>query len=253
MKLVPNKLLKNLKADEIQTLDEISFILDHASPTYLKLLKQHFDYQQRVEDGIWPEVYVSAKYIAKKDVLCDEKTVHRFNADMGSVIFRRRRFKDGKQTSNVYKMNKTFYKFMKAFWKLGLWKAGTHFETQWAWIKKLWIEYGCDTTLFMNKVWSYKSLKDKGKQTSYEQAKSKMSVGFSDKCPSSSKALSITYEYSTSVVPATRLREIESLLKTRIRQAMEDVHWYAARGKLIRNFVGLFSERLCGHLRPRKV
>jgi len=38
MKLVPNKLLKNLKADEIQTLDEISFILDHASPTYLKLL-----------------------------------------------------------------------------------------------------------------------------------------------------------------------------------------------------------------------
>jgi len=232
VKLVTNTHLKALKPEEIQTLDEVSFIIEHASPTYLKLLKQHFDYQQRVEDGIWPEVYVSAKYIAKKDVLCDEKTVHRFNADMQSVIFRRRRFKDGKQTSNVYKMNKNFYKFMKAFWRLGLWKPGTHFETQWIWIKKLWVEYGSDTTRFMNKVWGYKPLKSKDMNTPFEQFKSKMSVGKSDKCPSSSNSLSSTLEeYSTPAVPTHKLQEIENLLRNGLRKSMEDIRWYSSQAK----------------------
>jgi len=256
MKLVTNRHFKAIKSEDIKSLDDVAIFIENASPIYRKLLKQHYNYQKRCEDGIWEEVFAGAKFIAAEDEIdCNEKTVHRFNADMGAVIFRRRRFKDGKQTSNVYKMNKTFYQFMKAFWRLGLWKEGTNFEIQWRWIKKLWVEVGCDTLAFMNKVWNYKSLKSKDMQDSCEHRVSKMSVGKNDKCPSISNSLSLTLEkYCTGSVPAKKLKEIEARIANGLRLALDDLRWYTGTaGKTVRNHAGFVADALSRRLRPRKV
>lgn len=249
MRLLKNSEAKKILPEKIKSLDDICLILESLSKTYRHLLHFQFDYQKRVEDGIWKEVYVSAKKIAK-DAKCNEKTIHRFNQDMCTFVPRRHRWKDGRQTSNVYKMHKVVYQFMKAFWRLGLWKEGVDYDERWLWIKKMWVECGCDTLKFMNKVWNYKPFSKKDKDVGYEQGEKKMSVGENQKCPSSFNSLSMTLdEYSTSWVSQADLKKISALLMRKVRASISDMKWFSIeQGNFIRNFTGLFAQRLSANL-----
>jgi len=250
MRLLKNEEAKKILPEKIKSLDDICLIFESISKTYRHLLHFQFDLHKRVDDGIWKEVYMSAKRMAK-EAECNEKTVHRFNQDMHAFVARRNRYKDGKQTSNVYRMHKVVYKFMKSFWRLGLWKEGVDYDERWIWIKKMWVECGCDTIRFMNKVWNHKPLSKKDKQTSYEQPDKKMSVGENEKCPSSSKSLSMTLdEYSTSWVSHADLKKISSFLLRKVRASISDMKWFSLeQGHFIRNFTGLFAERLSANLK----
>ena len=104
---------------------------------------------------------------------------------------------DGREKSrhsNVYQMNKIFYQYMKAFWRLGLFKEGNPFQIWWESIKKLWLDSNCDHLRFMNKVWNYKSPKSNSLDGTSEQPSEKMSLGENGKCPSSFNPLSRSYE-----------------------------------------------------------
>src|SRR5258706_8225969 len=139
MKTYKNIDFKSISPEKIKDFEDINLIFESTSPSYQKLLYRHFQYQQRVDDRIWSDVYCTVATIAK-EVQKNERTVHRFHKDLACVIFKKIRRKNGKQTSNTYKMHKTVYQYMKAFWRLGLWKDGVDFKDRWRWIQQLWID-----------------------------------------------------------------------------------------------------------------
>lgn len=252
MKLFKNETFKKIKSEDIKTFDDIALLMESASKTYNDLLHQHFEYQKRREDGIWKEVYPTIHRISK-EVGCSEKTVDRFNSDFSAAVFHRKRFKNGKQTSNVYRMNKVVYQYMKAFWRLGLWKSGNNYKFWWEWIKKIWQECGCDHMAFMNKVWNYKSPKSKEINDGCEQRSKKMSLGENQKCPSSSNLLSGMIDRCTGWVPSSEIRKMDYLLKKKIEDSIRDMKWYASNGNTIHSYQGFFADMLRRNLAPRKV
>lgn len=253
MKVYKNQIFKSVKAEDIRTFDDIALLMESASKTYNDLLHQHFEYQKMCEDGILKEVYPTIETIAEK-VGCSEKTVDRFNADFSAAVFHRRRYRNGKQTSNLYKMNKVVYQYMKAFWRLGLWKAGNNFKFWWEWIKKMWQECGCDHFAFMNKVWNHKPYSSKKIDGSSEQAAKKMSLSNLDKCPSSSNPLSEMIDICTGWVPSSEIKKMERLLLSKARDAVNDMKWFSIEQRnKIRSYPGLFADMMRRNLASRKV
>jgi len=253
VKLFKNTAFQSVKAESIKNMDDLIVIIDSLSKNYKSLLCYSFHQFKKVEDGIWKGYFQTASTIASKNHCCD-KTVYRFTNDLSCLIFRKKRWKDGKQTSNTYKMHKTAYQFLKAFWRLGLFKVGVDFEERWSWIKKMWLDCGSDTLKFMNKVWNYKPLKPKNKRTTYEHEQKKMSVGDNGKCPSTSYSLTLTLEDCTTWVPSKDLKNIERLLNKKLHAAIGDIKWLALeQGRKITSYSGLLAERLASHLRPKKV
>lgn len=244
MKIYKNQALKILKPEDFKTFDDIALLMESTSKSYRGLLHRHFELQKMREDGILKEVYPTIETISEK-VGCSEKTVDRFNSDLAAVVPHRRRYKNGRQTSNVYRMNKVVYQYMKAFWRLGLWKAGNNFEIWWQWIKKIWLDCGSDHLRFMNKVWNHKPPSNNKLDSSSEQGSEKMSLGENRKCPSSSNPLSEVLKICISFVPSSEIKKIESLLLRKMRDAANDLKWYAmGPGNLIRSFPGFFADML---------
>jgi hypothetical protein len=244
MKIWKNHQLSAVNPTDVKTGDDIFLLMESASKSYQKLLIEHFRYQQMVEDRVIKEVYPSANKLSH-DLDISQKTVHRFNKDLACVIFKRNRWKAGKQTSNLYKMSKIFYQYLKAFRRLGLFKVGIRFQERWEWIKKMWMDLGCDHDRFMNKVWSYSPLR---KSKNYEQGSKKMSLGDFKKCPSSSNSLSLTLENCTDFVPFGKFKEMEEYLQKKIRLSIEDMRWYLKEtGKTITNFAAFFGDAMSRH------
>lgn len=243
-----NEVFKSVKKEDIKTFDDLAVIFEGCSKTYMKLLKNHFEYQRRVDDGIWSDVHVKVDTIAS-EAECNEKTVDRFNIHLSAIVQKRNRYKNGKQTSNVYKMSKVAYQYMKAFWRLGLWKKGNNFDFWWKWIKQMWIDCGCDHLKFMNKVWNHKPLTHKEKDGNHEQSSEKMSHGNLAKCPSSSNSLSQEMKICTAFVPSEEVRKAESWLRKKIQDSVNDIKWYVVDQKhRLRSFKGLLSSRLKANL-----
>lgn len=251
MKIYRNEALKIIRPEEVKNLDDIAILIDSSSKNYKKLIQRHFDYQKRMEDGIWDGVYPCALEIAKN--ICHEKTVHRFHADLSCIIFKKNRFRGGKQTSNIYRMHKTAYQYLKAFWRLGLWKKGVDFESRWSWIKKMWIECGCNHLAFMNRVWSYKSPNPNKLGSGFEQGLRKMSHGEFQKCPTISNSLSEAMKMCTGWVPDSQVKAMMSLLLNKTRESLNDLKWYVQdQGNSVKSYPGFFSSSLRRHLTPRK-
>lgn len=227
---IRNQHFRSVNKEDIKTFDDLAVIMEGCSKTFRDLLHKHFEYQQRVEDGIWSDVYLKVDTIAS-EADCNEKTVDRFNTDFAALVQKRNRYINGRQTSNVYKMTKTVYQYMKAFWRLGLWKQGNNFDFWWKWIKKIWVDCGCDHLTFMNKVWNHKSNSLKNKDGSYEHGSKKMSLGDLGKCPSSSNSLSQEMNICTGWVPSGDVKKAEDWLRKKIRDSINDVKWYVVDQK----------------------
>lgn len=252
MKIYKNSDLKTVKKEDIKNFEDVALLIESCSETYKNLLHRHFEYQKMREDGIWKEVYPTVETISKK-AKCNEKTVDRFNSDLSAVVHHRRRWKGGKQTSNVYQMNKIFYQYMKAFWRLGLFKEGNPFQIWWEWIKKLWLDCNCDHLRFMNKVWNYKSPKSNSLDGTSEQPSEKMSLGENGKCPSSFNPLSEAMKICTDFVPSSKIQEMEAFLLRKTRDAINDLKWYAVDQKRhITNHVAFFTDALRRAFMKRK-
>lgn len=251
MKFFKNSHLKNINSEQLATLDDMRIIFQCSSSTYLQLLNYHFEMQCKVQDGIWKQVYQRVQTISKKNG-CEERTVHRFHKDCANFILRKKRWKDGKQTSNIYRMNKTFYRFMKAFSKLGLFRPDVNFSERWEWIEKLWEKSVFDVTRFINNVYNSNPISLRKLKEGYKQVDSKMSVSSLDKCQSNSSLTSNLEEICTGWVPSKEIKELETWLKKKIRHACEDMKWFSHQGKEIRTHVGLFSNSLCRHLKPKQ-
>lgn len=240
---IKNEALRSLKPEDIKTFDDIALLVESASETYFRIAEHHFQLQRRREDGIWKEVFVEIDTIAKA-VDCNEKTVDRFNRDMGCIIYKRNRFRNGKQTSNVYTANKVFYQYFKAFWRLGLFKGDLPFKVMWSWIKKLWVNSGCNHEEFMNKVWNRKPGQSNNLNDICKEGSQKMSLGDSGKCPSISNPLTEVMNICTSFVPSSDVRKAEVWLLKKVREAVNDIKWYAVDKKNpIGRFQALFSSR----------
>lgn len=253
MKIYKNESFKILKPESIKDFDDIALIFESISKNYKNILHYHFQLQERVEDRIWSDVYMKAETIAA-NCECDERTVHRLHKDLSAIIFKKKRYKNGKQTSNVYKMHKLFYQFMKAFRRLGLWKEGVNFKERWKWIKELWLKSGCDTGQFINNVYNYKSNKNKGLSIGCKQGGKNLSVSDIPKCQSSFLPLSEAMKICTNWVPSEKLKEIESFIMRKVRWAMEDMKWYVLeKHKTIYSYTGFFADALKRSLNPKKV
>lgn len=252
MNLYKNDTLLKISAEDIKNFDDISFILESCSKSFLKMIFYHFRKQHMIEDRLIKEMYYGAARIGKDNACC-EKTVHRFNRALSCVIFKRNRFKDGKQTSNSYEMHKVFYQYLKAFWRLGLFKKGADYEKRWHWIKKMWVDCSSSPMAFMNKVWNHKPLTPKEKKKAYEHSQKKMSYGESQKCPTNLNSLSLTSINGTEWVSDVHLKEIENLLRRKMTDTFSDLKWYALeKGRNIRSWPGIFADRFAAILCPKK-
>jgi hypothetical protein len=252
MKAFKNSQFKEITSEKIKTIDDLILIFDSVSKKNRDLIFFFFDYQRAAEEGRLPKgIIFGISTIAKKmkkefKCPCTEKTIDRFIRDLGGIVQHRQRIIGGKQSSNEYRMPKHIFKFLRWFWRLGLWKRGNKFSQTWNWIKKKWIDCDCDETKFMNMIYNYKSKSSKEKKGGCEQSTKKMSLGENAKCPSSLYSLSsILDEYGTGVVPLKNLKEIEVFLIQKFRHVFEDIKWFALeKGNRVRDFRGLFNNRL---------
>lgn len=254
MKLIKNSSLRTKTFQDLDGPESYFLILKFISKKYVKILFKHFEYQQCVKDGIWNDVHTGINYISNS-VECNEKTVDRFHKDFQCLVQSKKGYKNGKRTSNKYKMQKGLYQFLKICWKLGLGKKGTCFKERFDWIYNLWEKSGCNMTRFANSVYNRKPMSsrdiDKGSK-SYEQSEKKMSPSNRDKCPSILDSLTRSM-ISTPFGDSKISEKMEKLLKMALQKTYKDVEWYLQNsGKKILSPISFMAKILSGNLLYKK-